>query len=156
MMNLSKLLVPITLDSKPFLKFSGPCVLYYTLPTLPPKVHSARAPKCCVVFFVTFFRYGGADSYPFTKISSLKSPYFLVKKTKKTQHLKKLYIFYTCFMIFSSQPLPRRRKHLHSSAFSPLSHCQDHIPSLLGQRRLRFHRVTSHLQGCTWVHWIDI
>ena len=82
-MNLSELLVPITLDSKPFLQiFQAMFSIHF--PHFPTKVHSARAPKCRVVFFVTFFRYGGADSYPFTKISSLKSPYLLVKKKKNT------------------------------------------------------------------------
>ena len=154
MMNLSELLVPITLDSKPFLQiFQAMFSIHF--PHFPTKVHSARAPKCCVVFFRHIFPLWWRWFISIYQNQQFEITIFPGKKTKKTQHLKKLYIFYTCFMIFSSQPLPRRRKHLHSSAFSPLSHCQDHIPSLLGQRRLRFHRVTSHLQGCTWVHWID-
>lgn len=99
MMNLSKLLVPITLDSKPFLQiFRAMFSIHF--PHFPQRSIQHVHQNVVLFFFVTFFRYGGADSYPFTKISSLKSPYFLVKKQKNTtpeETLHFLHMFHDFF-----------------------------------------------------------
>lgn len=102
MMNLSKLLVPITLDSKPFLQiFQAMFSIHF--PHFPTKVHSARAPKCRVVFFVTFFRYGGADSYPIhLPKSAVWNPHisrYGLKNTAPEGTVHFLYMFHDFFQL---------------------------------------------------------
>ncbi len=131
MNHLSESLVPMTLDSKPFLQI----MFSIHFPHFPTNIHSACAPKNYGGFFFTLFNHGDSIFISMCQIQQFPNPHIF--RLKKTQHLRKLYIL------------------TDVSWFFPASHCQNDWT--ISTDHLVFHRqlaARSASVGFTWFHWV--